>query len=528
MWRGLSTAGCDPNAETAGCGHVYRFWSPVYSRYLYAVTEAEKEALLYEQGPLWTYQGVAWRACPADADPNLRPVYRFWSQTRSAHYYTISEAERDYGLMTDLSETWQYQGVAFYAYPAGRQPSGAWPVHRLWSDALGSHLYTAFAAEMEGLTGGDSPAWVYDTVAWYVDVVEPFPPPSIVKGPYLLWPGADSMTVVWQTDVPTSSRVEIGRLSPGEFLVEDASPVTLHKIALTGLDPDTTYLYRVTSGQAAGPLGTFKTAPDEERSFRFAVHGDTQSSPEAHARVAQAMAFNLPDIVFHTGDLVEYGMDYDQWGPGFFSPASEGMRDTPFVPVPGNHEYWGAGPQWFNYFFDPRYPGGWWALTYGAVRFIGLNTNVDHAPGSEQYEWLVSELESPEAKKALWRVAFLHYPPFTWTAGHTDTITVQTYLVPLFDQYAVAMVFSGHSHAYERYAWRGICYVVNGGGGAPLYDLVEDTTVPIREFGASVHHHCIVDVDMTARVLRLQAVDTEGQVFDTVQVGSVPCPCPGF
>ncbi len=503
---------------------MYRFWSPVYARYLYAATEAEKEAILYEQGPLWTYQCVAWRAWPPQADPNLRPVYRFWSQARAAHYYTISEAERDYGLWTDLSEIWQYQGVAFYAYPAGLQPSGAWPVHRLRSDAAEGHLYTAFEAEREGLTCGDSPAWIYDTVAWYVCPAEPFPAPSIVKGPYLLWPGADSVTVVWQTDVPATGRVEIGRLSPDESLVEDARPVTLHKMALTGLDPDATYLYRLTSGEVPGPTGTFKTAPDTEQSFRFAVHGDTQSSPDVHALVSQAMASNLPDIVFHTGDLVEYGMNYDQWGPGFFTPAAEVTRDIPFVPVPGNHECWGSGPQWFNYFFDSRCPGGWWALTYGAVRFIGLNTNLDHAPGSEQYEWLLSELESPEARKALWRVVFLHYPPYTWTAGHTDAMAVQTDLVPLFEQHAVAAVFSGHSHAYERYASRGICYVVNGGGGAPLYDLVADATVPIREFGASVHHHCIVDVDMDSRVLRLQAVDTEGQVFDRAEIRGGHCP----
>jgi len=274
-----------------------------------------------------------------------------------------------------------------------------------------------------------------------------------------------------------------------------------------------------------GPTGTFKTAPVAGRSFRFAVHGDTQSCPEVQAGVVQVMANARPDVVFHTGDLVGVGGDYDQWGPGFFVQASELMRTTPFVPVPGNHECWGAGPLWFPYFFDSRSTGGWWALTYGAVRFIGLNTNLDYTPGSEQYEWLHAELQSPDATRALWRVVFLHYPPYTYTAGHTDDITVQTYLVPLFEHHAVNLVFSSHSHAYERYGWRGICYIVTGGGGASLYDLVEDTTPPIRQFGASVHHHCVVDVDVHDRVLRLQAVDTEGQVFDTAEIRSTTCPC---
>jgi len=56
-----------------------------------------------------------------------RPVYRFWSPRISAHFYTISEVERDYLLRTYGTETWTYEGIAFYAWPAPPIVEGGQP-----------------------------------------------------------------------------------------------------------------------------------------------------------------------------------------------------------------------------------------------------------------------------------------------------------------------------------------------------------------------------------------------------------------
>jgi predicted phosphodiesterase len=349
------------------------------------------------------------------------------------------------------------------------------------------------------------------------------PLPAMVKGPYLLWPASDSMTIAWETDLPADSRLDSGPATPYEFSMEDPNLVTLHRMTLTGLQPSTTYVFRAGSGTTLGYDGSFKTAPTRDSSFRFAVYGDTHSDANEHAAVVQSMMGSHPAVVFHCGDLVEIGRDYATWQSEFFEPARPLMVTTPLVPVPGNHEYFGMGPLWFFYFFAPPSEGGWWAMTYGDVRFIGLNTNLDYAPGSEQYQWFLAELESSEFSQALWHVVLFHHPPYTCTDVHQDNLAVQAYLVPLFDQYGVQLVFSGHSHAYERYSRRGITYIVTGGGGGSPYRLVDDTVPPIRQFGASVHHHCIVDVNVPDQVLRLKAVDPNGQVFDSIEVvGSAP------
>ncbi len=151
--------------RTADQAAVYRFWSPANSRHFYTISEDEKEyvRVLYP-AQTWTYETVAYCAFADSGEPGLAPVYRFWSNALSAHFYTISEDERDY-VIAHLP-TWTYEGPVFYAYPEGSQPVDASPVYRFWSDTLSTHFYTI--SEMEKQYVIDNlPAWEYETIAWY-------------------------------------------------------------------------------------------------------------------------------------------------------------------------------------------------------------------------------------------------------------------------------------------------------------------------------------------------------------------------
>ncbi len=144
---------------------VYRFWSPLNSRHFYTVSEAEKN---YVQATypanVWTYETVAYYAFADSARAGLAPVYRFWSNALSAHFYTISEIERDYVI--DHLPAWAYEGPVFYAYPPGSQPVDASPVYRFWSETLSTHFYTINEAEKDHVIA-NLPAWEYETIAWY-------------------------------------------------------------------------------------------------------------------------------------------------------------------------------------------------------------------------------------------------------------------------------------------------------------------------------------------------------------------------
>lgn len=495
---------------------VHRFWSPVLHTHFYTADEAEKDRVLLHWPQAWTYEGIAFRAFASGAAEGTRPVHRFWSPALGSHFYTLDEVEKA-RVLSLWPDVWLYEGVAFYAYPADSGPEGTAPVHRFWSGSLGTHFYTISDTERFTFLSSPPGVWDYEMVAWYAYPPETAEVPTFTKGPWVQSVTSDSAVILWQTDVAAGSDVHYGVATPEALAVHDPVAATLHRMALTGLEPDAVYTYRVASGQA-GQAGTFRTAPRADQAFRFVVYGDTRTNADVHRQVAAGISASGPGIVFHTGDLVGAGRDYGIWATEFFEPAGDLLRRVPLMPVLGNHEYGGQGPPWFFYFFDQPLHQGWFATTYGNSRFIGFDTNVDYSAGSPQHDWLVREFQSAAYHSATWHVVVLHSPPFTCTAGHSDDALVQRDLVPLFEQHGVDVVLAGHSHTYERYLHHGISYVVTGGGGAPLYELGADVTPPIRQFGLSVHHYCVVDVDPQAGTFLMTAVDLQGRIFDALKL----------
>jgi hypothetical protein len=347
---------------------------------------------------------------------------------------------------------------------------------------------------------------------------------DIVKGPYLQNVTQDSIVVMWETNAAAPSRVDYGLGGPDELVAEDAARTTIHEMQLTGLAAGATYQYRVASGSAASTAATFTTAPPSDEPFRFAAYGDSRSTGHnynlhtTHKAVADAIAASGSKIVLNTGDIVPAGGDTDYWWPQFFGPAAALARNSVIYPTLGNHDFGagGAYDEYRAYYALPSVNERWYAFDYGCARFICVDTNeiASYEDGSEQHSWLEHELQNA-ARNAIWTFLSCHKPPYT-SAEHQDNQGVIYHLVPLFEQYRVHMVFSGHSHAYERYFRNGVCYIVTGGGGSSLYRLDPDIEVPLRQYGKSVHHYCAIDVTPTSVVL--EARDTRGKVFDTVRL----------
>jgi len=129
---------------------VHRFWSPVLGTHFYTARETEKEKLLDNYADVWTYEGEAYHALPDDSKPNSAPIYRFWSGTLGSHFYTMSEVERD-KLINEFSDVWDYEEIAWYAFPVDQQPVDTLPVYRFWSEPLGYHFYTLSETEKDTL-----------------------------------------------------------------------------------------------------------------------------------------------------------------------------------------------------------------------------------------------------------------------------------------------------------------------------------------------------------------------------------------
>ena len=341
-----------------------------------------------------------------------------------------------------------------------------------------------------------------------------FAPLTINKGPWLQNVTTTAITVMWQTNVASSSRVDYGASSGYGQHVSNTTAVRLHEVRLTGLDPDARYHYQVASAaetSASSPDHTFQTAVASATPFRFAVYGDTRSNPADHAAVIKSILASAPRFVLHTGDIIADGTKDSDWVRDFFTPAAPLLSEVAIFPCLGNHERNAA--LYYDYFSLP-YGGGdhnerWYSFDYGDAHFSVLDTDTDYAPDSPQYAWLKDDLKNAAAP---WKFVLHHHPAYS-SGGHGSTEKVQRYLVPLYEQYGVAMVFNGHDHHYERSQKAGVYYIVTGGGGAPQY---APNLHPNRyqQRAEETLHHCTVD--LTATTATFRALRPDGSVLDTV------------
>jgi Calcineurin-like phosphoesterase len=181
-----------------------------------------------------------------------------------------------------------------------------------------------------------------------------------------------------------------------------------------------------------------------------------------------------PDRVLLLGDNQYWSGTLAQYRTFFGSTWGRFKART--RPVPGNHEYQtprAAG--YFAYFAKAARPKGrsYYSFNLGGWHLIGLNSSIDHGPGSAQERWLRADLVTTDKRCIL---AYWHFPRFSSGAHQGSWGSVGTFWNALYAARA-DVVLSAHEHSYERFArqtpWakasrQGIRQFVVGTGGADL------------------------------------------------------------
>jgi hypothetical protein len=333
------------------------------------------------------------------------------------------------------------------------------------------------------------------------------------RGPYLQSVTADSVWVVWDTAAPATGRVEYGPTRELGRVVEENEAALHHEVQLTGLKPYAVYYYRVAGVEAA----SFRTAADAgQTDFRFVVYGDTREGYTVHRAIVKRILDAAPDLLIHTGDLVESGQIKSEWDP-FFKIEAPLLRTAPFYPTLGNHE------DYEPVRFDSQYldvfhlPGNelWYAFDYGNARFICLKADgypvYTYFPDEEQLTWLEEQLAANESP---WLFVYFHIGLFTSRSEDFLETGLRERLAPLFERYGVDAVFMGHHHSYERIVVNDITYIVTAGGGAGLYELKQPE--PGSQAAVSAHHFVVIEVKDDRLVGR--AIDRHGKVIDSFEL----------
>ncbi|MFA5375476.1 MAG: metallophosphoesterase [Dehalococcoidia bacterium] len=351
-------------------------------------------------------------------------------------------------------------------------------------------------------------------------VAEAVVAPTLLWGPYLTGTTANGTTINIRTDFAVAATVEYA--SEDYYLANnaydmnatDGGSAELHHVALTGLEANTVYHYRVTYGAEATGDFRFSTFPDSGP-FTFIVYSDSQdqlplfSQSERHKLVADAIA-NESDIAFVliAGDLVNNGSDLANWNR-FFDAGHAMMAGTTIYPALGNHENDDA--LYFEAFGVPPY----YSFDCGDAHFTVLDTNSDTI---SQIAWLNNDLLTDKT----WRFASFHHPFYTSDPAHFGGWqNLRDDWEAMFVSNGVTAVFNGHIHTYERYLENGITYMVLGTGGGPLSSLGEDR---YGGYQNSLEHslaYARVTVDpaagtTTAKIIRVADVSLDNSHVTTV------------
>ena len=311
-------------------------------------------------------------------------------------------------------------------------------------------------------------------------------------GPFLQNVTEDSFTVVWTTDSLAVGWIEVAPDDGTHFYNVERpkyfdmrgfgrKPIgTLHKVTVSGLEPGTTYRYRVMCkgvliqenrariiyDQGYGldlkkrPTKVTTKAKDYDQ-VKFAVVNDMHE----HDSVMQVLfkdAKGKYDFVCFNGDMTSAVDSTAEIRIHYMNTASKLFAsDTPLYLCRGNHEYRGNDAiKYVDYFQTPT-GKTYYSASYGKYFFLFLDSGEDKVDSDirnldimmtekyvqEEAEWLKTVVESEEYKNAEVKIAFCHIPPSP--TGWYGNATVSKYLVPLLNGTGLDLMLCAHIHKYS-------------------------------------------------------------------------------
>lgn len=354
----------------------------------------------------------------------------------------------------------------------------------------------------------------------------PLVSPQITKLPMLQDYRQDAMTLFWETDGNLALHaVDWGRSNVSEHVLTQVETLQIdsthfvHRATLTGLSPETSYVYRVRSGETTSATFTFTTAPLRDTPFAVAWWADSQSNPDILRQHVSNMLARGVNWMGVAGDVASSGASLYDWETYWFSPLEyKNIAQThPALFAHGNHDT--EVPYSYAYSDLPG-NGSWYAFDYGNSRFIFLDSEAYTSISPEQYSWLVNELSRPETQNAAFRVVCFHKCPYAnlWNGGgYTGETWIRNDWVPLFQQYNVDAVINGHAHNYNRGVTNGVTYLIVGGGGGGL-DTERVASWPMFTVEYSLYHFGRMSIN--GHTLAWEAISNTGALLDSFALSS--------
>ncbi len=335
--------------------------------------------------------------------------------------------------------------------------------------------------------------------------------------PYIQNAGPEGATIMYQTTVPCTTKIEFGidtaalrsarQLSGGQETVHDLE----HKVRLDGLRPGSKVFYRVRAKEILENNAYHKTFGREQvtRFYSFRV-------PEAYSEEFTALIVNdvhgfrntistlsrlaatIPhDIIIFNGDCIDApGSRQHAMNELHALADSFNLANVPSIFIRGNHEIRNAYSSGATSLFDRDGGKTYGAFTLGNIRFVTLDCGEDKPDSTwvyyglndfagfrnEQAEFLKKELNSDEFRNAQHRVLISHIP--VW--GNTDKYRPCTELLgPMLSKAKFNAAIGAHTHQHaviKKNKEGNPCPVFVGGG----YKLDGATLMVLKKRGKTL------------------------------------------
>lgn len=304
---------------------------------------------------------------------------------------------------------------------------------------------------------------------------------KIAVGPYLQTNFNNSMTILWLTSKNAAGWVEFGEQADqlnqkaygkAELGLMQANS-KLNAVTLNHLKPGVKYYYKIVSKEikdfqpykltygetVSSNVESFLNVNQAKDEVSFVMMNDIHDRPESIPHLLGLVPAAQQDFIFFNGDIFDYQTDEKQIIDHMLQPCVDNFaKNTPFIYVRGNHETRGKFAREFAQYYMHV---GHTAFTLGPVRFVIIDTGEDKEDAHpvyagivnfddyrvQQAEWLKTEINSKEFKKAPFRVVLMHIPPRYSGDAHGPKHCTELF-EPLLNQGKVDMVLSGHTHKY--------------------------------------------------------------------------------
>ncbi|MGN0202502.1 MAG: metallophosphoesterase [Candidatus Cryptobacteroides sp.] len=363
-------------------------------------------------------------------------------------------------------------------------------------------------------------------------------PFGIIHGPYLQNVTSSEATVVW---IASSNSVGWVELAPDDgshfYAVERPrfydckngikTGSRIHSVKLTGLEPGTTYRYRVFATEIVSRSGWYvdygrtaatnvyskkplrlTTLDSDTDSVSFVMVNDIHGNVEKLETLLKQCDLDKADMVLFVGDMVSQFSSEEAVFGGFMDKAVEMFAsEKPMYYTRGNHETRGELAYYFQDYFSPRQEHIYYMFRHGPVCFVALDCGEDKPDSDleycginaydeyrdEQAEWLRRVVASEEFTSAPFKVVTCHMPS---TSGWHGDNEIRDKFLPVLNEAGVDVMLSGHLHKRMR-------------------------TVPGEEASFPIvvnSNNDVLQCTVTPAELNIRIVSQEGKVLDTLTI----------